>query len=205
MARIAAGERRAEEELVARYGRGVALVLDRQTQGRPEAEDLYQEAFRLALGKLRRGELRRADKLPAYLAQIARNLAIEHYRKARRRGTEPDSEKVGLAAVPSSQLQRLVAGEQALLVRRILGELNTERDREVLFRFYIGDEEKETICADLGLTGGQFNRVLHRARQRYRALYVQRTVGAAAGTALGAVLLMALFAAAFSRSLVPPS
>lgn len=197
VARIEAGDRRAEEELVTRYGRGVALLLSRHTRSHEEAEDLYQEVFRLALEKLRRGDLRQAEKLPAYLGRMARNLAIEHYRKARRRATEPDSEKAGTAAVPSSQLQRLVASEQAFQVRRILGELHTERDRQILFRFYIGDEDKDAICADLGLTSGQFNRVLHRARRRYRDLYLRHaTVGGTAGAALSAVVLVALVTAA---------
>jgi len=51
-----------------------------------------------------------------------------------------------------------------------------QRDIQVLFRFYIAEEEKEKICADHGLTGPQFNLVLHRARERYRELYMRATV-----------------------------
>jgi RNA polymerase sigma-70 factor (ECF subfamily) len=46
-----------------------------------------------------------------------------------------------------------------------------ERDIQVLYRFYIADDEKEQICADLGLTSLHLNRVLHRARERFRELY----------------------------------
>jgi hypothetical protein len=41
----------------------------------------------------------------------------------------------------------------------------------VLFRFYLAEDKKEQICADLGLSGLHFNRVLHRARERYLELY----------------------------------
>jgi RNA polymerase sigma-70 factor (ECF subfamily) len=41
----------------------------------------------------------------------------------------------------------------------------------VLFRFYVVEDDKDRICADLGLTSLHFNRVLHRARERYRELY----------------------------------
>ena len=172
VARIKAGEARAEEELVEFYGRGVMLILDRQTGGRPEAEDLYQETFSTALFKLRRGELRDPSKLPGFLSQLARNITIDFYRKIVRRKTDADSEVVQeKAVVCSSQLDHLVEHEQAALVRRVIAELRNERDRQLLFRFYIAEEDKEQILADFDLSSSQFNRVLHRARQRYKELY----------------------------------
>jgi RNA polymerase sigma-70 factor (ECF subfamily) len=70
-------------------------------------------------------------------------------------------------------------------VRQVIRELGTERDRDILLRFYIAEEDKERISADFGLTSLQFNRVLHRARERYRELYLQRT----GRRALGIILL----------------
>jgi RNA polymerase sigma-70 factor (ECF subfamily) len=71
----------------------------------------------------------------------------------------------------SDQFQELLQKEEVDLARQVLKEMTNERDIEVLFRFYIVEEEKELICADLGLTSLHFNLVLHRARQRYRELY----------------------------------
>lgn len=172
------------------YGRGVAILLDRHTNGRPEAEDLFQDTFRLVLEKLRRGELREPAKLPGFLAQIARSLAIEHYRKATRRKTEADSEAVDLAVAPSaSPLSGILENENAALVRRVIHELGNERDREILLRFYIAEEDKDRIAADHGLTSLQFNRVLHRARQRYKELFLERTGGKGFSAVEGAIIL----------------
>jgi RNA polymerase sigma-70 factor (ECF subfamily) len=55
-------------------------------------------------------------------------------------------------------------------VRRLIGELDTDRDRQILYRFYIAEEDKERICADLELSSLHFNRVLFRARQRFKEL-----------------------------------
>jgi RNA polymerase sigma-70 factor (ECF subfamily) len=71
----------------------------------------------------------------------------------------------------SDQLQELLRKEKADLVRQVLKEMPNERDIQALYRFYIADHEKERICADLGLTSLHFNRVLHRARERFRDLY----------------------------------
>jgi RNA polymerase sigma-70 factor, ECF subfamily len=189
-ARIQAGDRRAEERVVEIYGRGVAVLLDRHTNGRPEAEDLFQDTFRLVLEKLRRGELREPAKLPAFLAQVARSLAIEHYRKATRRKTEADSEAVELAVAPvAGPLSGLLESENASLVRRVIRELGNERDREILLRFYIAEEDKDRIAADHGLTSLQFNRVLHRARQRYKELFLERTGGKGFSAVEGAIIL----------------
>lgn len=64
----------------------------------------------------------------------------------------------------------LLRKEKARAIRQVLRQLNSERDREVLYRFYIAEEHKEQICADLGLTNLHFNRVLYRARERFREL-----------------------------------
>ena len=49
--------------------------------------------------------------------------------------------------------------------------VSSDRDREILFRFYLAEDDKERICRDLGLTAVHFNRVLFRARERFRELY----------------------------------
>ncbi len=140
--------------------------------------------------KLRRGELREPAKLPGFLAQIARSLTIEHYRKIQRRKTEADSDALAevedVSAGGSGPLSELLTREDAGLVRQVIRELGTERDRDILLRFYIAEEDKERISADFGLSSLQFNRVLHRARERYRELYLERT----GRRALGIILLL---------------
>ncbi len=179
--RIMAGDRGAEAELVERFGEGLVFLLRRWTRDRTTAEDLYQETLRLALEKVRKGELREPDKLAGFLRSLARNLATHHYRRgSTREGRERDLDD-SVATVPAGDttepLTRLLAAEKAGLVRRLIGELASDRDRQVLFRFYIAEEEKERICADLGLTSPEFNVVLFRARQRYRKLFEERLGG----------------------------
>ncbi|MCG8460239.1 MAG: sigma-70 family RNA polymerase sigma factor, partial [Holophagales bacterium] len=169
------GDSEAEARLVERYARGVRLVLDRHTRDSAVAEDLCQETFLLAIGKLRSGEVRDASKLTHYLASVARNLAIEHYRKVGRRQTEADSPALEEALTarpgPFADLER---EEEAELVRLVLDELPVGRDREILYRFYLAEEDRESIAGDHGLTTAQLNRLLYRARQRYKDLYLER-------------------------------
>jgi len=191
--RILGGDGEAEAELVESYGRGLALILDRHSRDREAAEDLYQETLATALVKLRTGALRDPQRLAAFLASIARNLAVEHYRKAGRRKTEADSETVDATTDPrqDTQLSGLLRQENAELVRRTVAELNNPRDREILYRFYLADEDKDSIARDLGLESLQFNRVLHRARQRYKVLFEERVQNRARAVALLSWVVMA--------------
>jgi RNA polymerase sigma-70 factor (ECF subfamily) len=172
VSRIMAGDGQAEAELVERYSRGVTFVISRETGGASAADDLYQDTFRIALEKIRRGDLREPEKLSGFVLGIARNLVIDYFRRAARQDSLTEIDEAAPLSHPApSQLDELLRKEQAALVRRVIDELPSERDRQALFRFYIAEEEKESICADLGLTGVHFNRVLHRARERYRELY----------------------------------
>lgn len=176
--RIRSGDPGAEEELVARFGEGLSFLLRRWTRDHAAAEDLYQETFRLALEKIRAGEVRDPDRLAGYLRSLAKNLSIHHYRRgAVREVREEDLEIAADVSVPEAgQLGQLLRKEKAALVRRVLEELGSERDRQVLFRFYIAEEDRESIRGDLGLSGPELNLVLFRARRRYRDLY-ERHVG----------------------------
>lgn len=155
----------------------MALLLDRHARSPEEREDLFQDTFRLLIEKLRKGEVREPEKLPGYVAHLARNLATEHYRKTARRKTDPAPPEDLDRPTSGGALDELLAAENAALARAVIGELSTARDREVLLRFYLGDEDRDRLCRDLDLTGVQFHRVLHRARQRYKDLYLARVEG----------------------------
>lgn len=172
--KIVAGDRKAEEELVASFRRGVSAIICRAGVDHAGVEDLVQETFSVAIARIRDGALRDPARLAGFVASVARNLALE---SLRRMGKREAMEKPGdgqAAAMPSGAagaLDGLLEQENAELVRRVLDELGVERDREVLRRVYLAGDDRDQICEDLGLTRLQLTRVVFRARERYRALY----------------------------------
>ncbi|HEX4496308.1 MAG TPA: RNA polymerase sigma factor [Thermoanaerobaculia bacterium] len=174
--RIVAGNPSAEAELVQRFSRAVSFLLRRLAREETVVEDLYQETFRLVIEKVRAGELREAERLPGFVSAMARNLFLGSVRRGgRRQKWQGDAEAAEAAPDPApGQLSRLLAQERATIVRRVLAELKNDRDREILSRYYIVDQDKEEICRDLDLSDLHFNRVLFRARQRYRELFEKR-------------------------------
>lgn len=174
VSRIRSGDRRAESELVERYSRGLLFFLRRTTRSPTLSDDLHQETFRIALERLRRDGLGEPEKLSSFLLGTARNLFLGDYRKRARRGEDVDTEFPAEPLDPRpGQLDSYLRQEQAASVQRLIAELPTDRDRQILLRFYVAEEDKESICADLGLSSLHFNRVLFRARQRFKELLEQ--------------------------------
>jgi RNA polymerase sigma-70 factor (ECF subfamily) len=181
VSRIRGGDATAEAELVARYGPGLRYLLRHLTADPAAAEDLHQETLIVALRALRGGGLRDADALPAFLRGTARNLARSE-RRRRWRWLGPPVEEVAEPRDRSrGPLAELLLDEEIELARRLVSELPSSRDREVLLRFCVAEEDKERICADLGLSRLHFNLVLFRARRRFRELYERATSHLAAG------------------------
>jgi RNA polymerase sigma-70 factor, ECF subfamily len=172
VSRIRAGEPAAEDELIRRFSRGVSIIVGQSVADPSAAADVYQETFRLVLLKVRAGEVREPERLAGFVCGIARSLVVEHFRRTarlkERHAGEPDRQ---LPSPEPSQLDQLLRQERAILARRVLSELASDRDRKILYRFYIEDDEKENICADLGIGALHFNHIISRARQRYKKIY----------------------------------
>lgn len=168
--RIAAGDAAAEGELVALYSRGVRFLLRRLTR-RPElAEDLHQETFRIVLERLRGPGIKDPARLGGFVHRTARNLFFGAARKEARRKTDGEAALPDVGDPRPGPLDATLRSERAARVRRLLAGLRPERDRQLLLRYYLAEEPKAQLCAALDLTGEHFDRVLYRAKKRFRDL-----------------------------------
>lgn len=161
----------AEADFIQRYRRGVAVIVARNCRDQTPVEDLCQDVLTTALEKIREGAVREPERLSGFVAGLARTIVLEHYRKESTRSAIEARMPAPLQAAPPVALEQLLRQEKAFIARRVLNELESDRDREILFRFYIAEDDKDRICRELGLTPLHFNRVLFRARERYRDLY----------------------------------
>lgn len=169
--RIGEGDRRAEDELVRRYQRGLIYLLKRRTRDPQLALDLAQDTLRIAIEKLRKSPIDQVERVAGYLHATALNLATADDRKNKRRATTADYDAVAAAADDAPGPFDHVSTEQVQrIVRKLLGELPVQRDREILIRTYLEDEDKSSICVALGVDSAHYNRVLFRAKQRLREL-----------------------------------
>ncbi len=171
---IRAGDRLAEEWLVRRYQPGVRAIVRQVIGFRPDVEDLSQDTLLRVMEKVRNGDIRDPERLSGFIASVARNTAIAHLRKGRRNEAGIDVDPLDPGQDPHGMVVR---EEHANVVRQVLSSLGQPRDREVLYQFYVAEEGKESICRRLGLSSLHFNRVLYRARDRFREIYENRIAG----------------------------
>jgi len=164
--RIGEGDAIAESELVERYATGITLILLKRTGNRQLSQDLCQDTFIIALQKLRTGEVRNPASLAAFLRQTAVNLSIEHFRKEKRYISQKDG-IISLQTAPRDRkAERIDQRHARTLLEGVIENLGQVRDREILRRFYLLDQDKSRICEALKLSAAHFDRVLYRARKR---------------------------------------
>jgi RNA polymerase sigma factor (sigma-70 family) len=164
------GDRAAEARMVERYSKGLGYLLSRRV-GEERAKDLLQETFCIAIEKLRQTDLDDPARLAGYLRGIAVRVALHANRQIKREPYTGDYDAISrIPDLAPRQFQHVARQQTLAAVRRLLAEMPVERDRELLYRFYIDDQDKSTICRDLGLDSLHFNRVLFRAKGRFREL-----------------------------------
>jgi RNA polymerase sigma-70 factor (ECF subfamily) len=157
-----------QDELYVRYRRPLLQVFLHRGIAREAAEDLLQRTFLQAIKKIRTDGLDDPAKLGGYLYRTACKLATAYWRGELSRQYDRDGESLlNLRDEAPSLEERLDHEKLAHCVRTLIGHLPTQRDREVLERYYLHEEPRTTIRESLQLTELQFNQVLWRARQRF--------------------------------------
>ena len=150
--------------------RGLHALLLRRTGDPQTAWDILQDAVVTTLTKLRDGQLDRPECAGGFIYRVALNHLRNHRRKDRWvRDVPIDMDHLEDTA-PRPDADSGHRAQWADIVARVLAELPTDRDRDILIRFYLDDEDKESICRSLGLSAEHFNRVNFRARERFREL-----------------------------------
>jgi RNA polymerase sigma-70 factor (ECF subfamily) len=175
---VKAGEERAKTELVNRYSPGLLRILKRRLGDDERARDCLHDTFCIAFQKLDSEELESPERLAGYLRGIAVRVAFNSMRKRVREPVPVETEIVtAILDVQPSQFERISANEVAEVVRTLLDAMPVARDRELLLRLYVYDQDREEICRELGMDRLHFNRVLYRAKNRFRKLLESAETG----------------------------
>jgi RNA polymerase sigma-70 factor (ECF subfamily) len=164
------GEDAISDRFIRQHYPGLHALLRRRIGDAAVAEEMLNEAIATAIVHMRQGRVAQPERLAGYVFRVAMNL----YRNYRR-----EFDNRGEVRAASDAIQHLAGGGSpedgldsglAREVRAIVASLPTARDREIVKRFYLDEEDKDDICRSLGLAPLHFDKVIFRARQRLRAL-----------------------------------
>ncbi len=173
LARVRAGDREAETALVLALSEPLSMVLRRRLGSDDRCADLQQDTLLTVLEAARAGRIDEPRALVEFTLETARRLALNADRKQYRQRTDVDAELIEQVADVQQQpmLDALDADERRHCVRAVLASLSNERDRQVLFSYYIDEQPTAQVQARFALDSVQLGRVLHRARQRFLAVW----------------------------------
>jgi RNA polymerase sigma-70 factor, ECF subfamily len=179
--RCRTGDEAAWRELVARHARSVFGLAYRFVGRVDAAEDLTQEVFvrvYQALGRYREEQ----GAFRAWLLSVARNVAIDNYRKRReeRLRLTGDPEVIETMATASEGPHRLLEKqEQAEIVRRGLRALPREL-REPLVLYDLLGHPYDEVAVQLGIPLGTVKSRINRGRIELAKRLASRLGGEAA-------------------------
>jgi RNA polymerase sigma factor (sigma-70 family) len=139
--------------------------------GREEADDRAHDAILIVVQAIRRGDLRDPARLPGYIRTVVRHLIATHIgRQVQTRQREVGIECAAEAGDTRANPEVAAAAhERTEIMREFLLGLS-QRDREVLTRFYLLEQTKAQICREMRLTDTQFRLLKSRAKGRFAKL-----------------------------------
>jgi RNA polymerase sigma-70 factor (ECF subfamily) len=158
--RAQAGDRNALEELYLIHFDRIYSYLHMSVGNRHDAEDLTTQTFLKMLESIGKFRFQSAP-FSAWLFRIAHNLAMDHFRAARRWQPEEEvPEPVG-DAEPSAELQALQSiGRQSML--QLIEDLSPEQQQVLTLKFVFNFPNAE-VATILEKTEGAIKSLQHRA------------------------------------------
>lgn len=171
--RLCSGDFRTQEHFVSYFSELIQLKLRSRVQCPQAVEDLRQETFARVFAVLRGPTgIRQPDRLGAFVNSTCNNVLLEYYRSSSRDTPMEDEDDTKIADTAMDVVSVIEHKQMEQKVREILEEL-PERDRRVLKEIFIEERDKDDVCKDFGVDRNYLRVLLHRAKQSFRATYLQ--------------------------------
>jgi len=160
-----------EQHLIAHFSVPVRAKLRARLRSPELAQDAFQETFLRVFTYFRSGKtLDNPASLPGFIHTVCHNISLEFLRSHTRHPqiAEDAPDPVDKAQDPESQA---ATEERKGIVIRILRDL-PEKDRQILRRVFLDEEDKDSVCRDLSVDRDYLRVLLFRARKRMKTALV---------------------------------
>ncbi len=146
----------------------LSIKLRQRVRTAQEVEDLRQEVFLRVLRSLRGNSLEHPERLGAFVNSVCNHVLLEHFRAQGR--TEPWDDDAPEPRSPDPGVEQEVMGAQSRRqVQALLQDL-PQRDRAILRAIFFEERDKDSVCREYGVQRDYLRVMLHRAKNRLRAL-----------------------------------
>ncbi len=168
---IVAQDAQSVETLFSNYKRGLALFFKSQLRT-DDVDDFVSETLIAAWTAVGSGAMRDPAKLNAFIRTIAKRLVFQKIRqrvRARLHEIPINHQQTNSELLRSKDVcpeAAILVAQQKKLIQIVLRSL-PKRDRDILRRFYLQEQNAETIQRDMSLTTTQFRLVKNLAKARF--------------------------------------
>jgi RNA polymerase sigma-70 factor, ECF subfamily len=168
--RIRTGDATAMQELYQVFGRGVRHYLCRQL-GMQDVDDKIHDTFLIVVQAIQNGDLREPDRLMGFVRTIARRMVAGHIDQMvhRRRDNVAVDSGIAISDKRTTPEQSVIERQKIDIMLGVLKEMSG-RDRDILTRFYLYEQNQDAICREMNLTSTQFRLLKSRAKNRFAEL-----------------------------------
>jgi RNA polymerase sigma-70 factor (ECF subfamily) len=174
--RLREGDPPTEHHFVAYFEQLLRIKLRARMLPSDKVEDLRQETFIRVIAAVRReGGVRQPERFGAFVNSICNNVLLEHYRSSAKSQPMEDSHM----EIPDKVLDlegMLVTKQSSEQVRKILDGM-PRRDRDLLRAIFLEEKEKDVVCKEFGVDRDYLRVLLHRAKDKFKALYEKGQIG----------------------------
>lgn len=173
------GDPATEHHFFAYFGQFLRIKLRARTISSDRVEDLQQETFIRVIAAVRKDAVHQPERFGAFVNATCRNVLMEHYRNAGKNQQMEDIHN----EIPDKVLDlegMMVSKQLAQHVRQILAGL-PERDQELLRAVFLEEKDKDAVCRAMGVDRDYLRVLLHRAKDKFKALYQKDQIGNPSG------------------------
>jgi len=177
--RLREGDPSTEQHFVAYFEQLLRIKLRSRRLTSEQVDDFQQETFVRAIAKIREeGGLKQPDRLGAFVNSICNFVLQEHWRSSAKNQQPLEDAHMEIPDKVLDLEGMLVTKQSAEQVRRILDAM-PKRDRDLLRAIFLEDKEKDTVCREMGVDREYLRVLVHRAKDKFKALYEKGQMGVA--------------------------
>jgi RNA polymerase sigma-70 factor, ECF subfamily len=143
--------------------------------GIQELDDKVHDTFLIVVQAIQRGDLREPERLMGFVRTVVRRQVAAHIDQVVHSRRDEMHLDVGVRVADRQRNpeQSMAYKQKSEFMREILEQLS-DRDREILTRFYLDEQTQDEICSEMNLTETQFRLLKSRAKARFGELGKRR-------------------------------
>ena len=174
------GDAATEHHFFAYFEKLLHIKLRARAISSDKVEDLKQDTFIRVITAVRKeGGVRQPERFGAFVNSVCNNVLLEYYRTLGKNQQMDETHQ----EIPDLVLDlegMMVSKQASERVRKILSGLPS-RDRDLLRAVFLEEKDKDAVCRDIGVDREYLRVLLHRAKDKFKAVYEKEQFGGLRG------------------------